>query len=137
MYECLIDSATERYPCPCCGHLVFATPPGSHRTCPICLWQDNLAQLRFPLMPSAGNAVSLVEAQHNYADCGAAERRNAAMGREPLDGEPREAGWRPVDLARDNIEEPQRGIDYVDSYPIHDTTVLYYWRPTYWRRTAG
>ena len=44
---------------------------------------------------------------------------------------------RPVDVQRDNIEEPQRGQKYADSYPYEDTTVLYYWRTTYWRRIVG
>jgi hypothetical protein len=128
-----VDSG-KKYPCPCCGYLVFTTQPGSYQVCPICLWQDNLAQLRFPLMPGAANVVSLQTAQHNFMDCGAAEKRNRDAGREPVPGERREDGWRPLDTDNDNIEEPQRGVAYADSYPIHDTTVLYYWRPTYWRR---
>jgi len=58
-------------------------------------------------------------------------------GRAPLDAEAREITWRLLDPARDNLEEPQRGIDYGDSYPLDDTTVLYYWRATYWRRLAS
>lgn len=30
----------ERYPCPCCGHLVFEDPPGSYEICPVCFWED-------------------------------------------------------------------------------------------------
>jgi hypothetical protein len=126
-----------RYPCPCCGYRVFARQPGSSETCPICLWEDDLAQLRFPRMPGSSNHVSLEEAQHNYADCGAAEKRNAGVGREPLEDEARDAAWRPLDADRDNVEEPQRGINYGDSYPLSDTTVLYYWRENYWRRLAS
>ncbi len=137
MYSGYIHSDTERYPCPCCGYRVFSQQPGSYLTCPICLWQDNLAQLRFPLMPNVANRVSLIEAQGNYAQCGAAEQRNANRGRLPLSGETREEGWRSVDPAQDNIEEPQRGIDYSESYPVRDPTVLYYWRSTYWRRFAS
>ena len=47
------------------------------------------------------------------------------------------ADRRPLDPAHDNPEEPQRNIDYADSYPLQDTTVLYYWRETYWRRLAS
>ena len=111
--------------------------PGSSERCPICLWEDDLAQLRFPRMPGSANHVSLEDAQRNYADCGAAERRNAGAVRAPVAGDVRDQGWRPLDPARDNIEEPRRGIDYSDSYPLADTTVLYYWRPTYWRRLAS
>ena len=126
----------EVYPCPCCGYRVFRLPPGYHGVCPICAWEDDLAQLRFPLMPGGANRVSLVEAQKNYAACGAAERRNAGRTREPLPGERRDEAWRPVNVEGDNIEEPERGGDYKTSYP-RDPTVLYYWRETYWRRRAS
>jgi len=127
----------QRYPCPCCGHRVFRMPPGGNESCPVCLWQDDLAQLRFPRMAGSANHVSLEDGQHNFAACGAAERRNAHAARPPQDHEAREPEWRPLDPLRDNIEEPQRGITYGDSYPLADTTVLYYWRPTYWRRLAS
>ena len=125
------------YPCPCCGYLVFHQQPGHHEVCPICLWEDDLAQLRFPRMPGSANTVSLERAQHNFVECGAAERRNSDHTREPVADERREEGWRPLDLERDNIEEPQRGIRYGNSYPLEDTTVLYYWRSTYWRRLVS
>jgi hypothetical protein len=127
----------RHYPCPCCGYRVFERQPGNHERCPICLWEDDLAQLRFPLMPGSSNAVSLADAQHNYADCGAAERRKATSARKPLESEVRDQMWRPLDAHRDNIEVPSGGVDYANSYPLADTTVLYYWRDTYWRRFAS
>jgi len=125
------------FPCPCCGYRVFTRQPGNHERCQICLWEDDLAQLRFPLMPGSSNGVSLADAQHNYAEFGAAERRNTRFCRKPLDAEIRDDAWRPLDVGRDNVEEPQSGVDYADSYPLADTTVLYYWRETYWRRLAS
>ena len=88
-------------------------------------------------MPNVTNQVSLEKAQINYDDVGAAEKRHAGMGRLPTDMDMRDKEWRRLDPGRDNVEEPQRGIDYADSYPIHDTTVLYYWRSTYWRRLSS
>jgi hypothetical protein len=126
-----------RFPCPCCGHLVFDQQPGSSQRCPICQWEDDLAQLRFPRLAGSGNPLSLEEAQHNYTEFGASSRRLLADTREPFEEEPREPGWRPLDPARDNIEEPRRGVNYADSYPLEDTTTLYYWRTTYWRRLAS
>jgi len=126
-----------RFPCPCCGYRVFARQPGSSETCPICLWEDDLAQLRFPYLPGSANHVSLDEAQHNYSEFGVAERRHRGAGRAPLEYDRREASWRPLDPERDNIEEPRGGVNYADSYPLSDTTVLYYWRDTYWRRLAS
>lgn len=127
----------EKFPCPCCGYRVFARQPGSSEKCPICQWEDDLAQLRFPSMPGSANHVSLEQAQLNFAECGAAELRHRGEGRPPFKDETREQDWRPIDPARDNVEEPQRGISYGDSYPLADTTVLYYWRTTYWRRLAS
>ena len=75
-------------------------------------------------MPGSANHVSLEGAQHNYAEFGAAERRHRGTGRAPLNIESREAGWRLLDPARDNVEEPQHRIDYGDTYPLADTTVL-------------
>jgi transposase InsO family protein len=117
--------------------LVFDHEPGFHHTCPICGWEDDLSQLRFPLMPGSSNRVSLHEAQRNYMAFGAAERRNRGQTREPVEGEVLDPDWRPLDLGQDNIEEPMRGVRYADSYPWPDTTVLYYWRATYWRRVVS
>ena len=85
-------------------------------------------------MPNIANHVSLFEAQLNYILCGAAEKKNAGRGRPACDAENCEQGWRLLDAGIDNIEEPMRGIDYADSYPIYDLTVLYYWRESYWRQ---
>ncbi len=128
---------TEKYPCPCCGHRVHDLEPGFHQICPICGWEDDLSQLRFPQMPGSSNGVCLQEAQRNFEEYGASERRTRGTTRVPVDGEEREQGWRPLDVARDNVEQPRRGIAYADSYPWPDTTVLYYWRSTYWRRVVG
>jgi Cysteine-rich CPCC len=126
-----------RYPCPCCGYLVFHEQPGSHEKCPICQWEDDLAQLRFPRLAGSANGLSLEEAQRNFSAFGASARRYIAEARSPFRGEEREPGWRPLDPGRDNIEEPSRGVSYADSYPMDDTTVLYYWRASYWRRLAS
>ena len=127
----------RKFPCPCCGYRVFVYQPGSHEKCPICGWEDDLAQLRFPRMTGSANHVSLEEAQHNYQHLGVAERRYSGECRRPDADEARDREWRPLDFAHDNIEEPGRGVDYADSYPLDDTTVLYYWRATYWRRLAS
>ncbi len=127
----------EMYPCPCCGYKVFDREPGSHAICPICRWEDNWVQLRFPLMAGAANHVSLAEAQVNFERYGVAERRLAPEARAPFPHESRDAGWRPLDPARDNPEEPRRGVGYAESYPEHDPTVMYYWRATYWRRFSS
>lgn len=128
---------TSKFPCPCCGYLVFDRAPGNHEICPICCWEDDMSQLRFAEMPGSANPVSLADAQHNFASFHSSSHRKEAEVREPLAGDRRDTGWRPLDPEHDNIETPQRGIPYAESYPVDDPTVLYYWRPTYWRRLSS
>jgi hypothetical protein len=98
---------------------MFDEPPGSYDICKICFWEDDVSQLRFP-RTSGANRLSLIEAQNNFV-------RPVSTSYE------REREWRPIDLRRDNIEEPVSGVDSGATYPSNDT-LLYYWRPTYWRR---
>lgn len=42
------EATRARFPCPCCGHLVFKDAPGSDEICPVCFWQDDIVQLRWP-----------------------------------------------------------------------------------------
>lgn len=88
-------------------------------------------------MTGVSNTVSLYEAQQNYLAFGAAAERYRGLGREPFTEEVLDKGWRPLDLDKDSIEEPVRGQGYAESYPWHDTTVLYYWRSSFWRRLNG
>src|SRR5262249_13854102 len=123
------------YPCPCCGYLVFSEPPGSYDICPICFWEDDLSQLRF-VHTTGANHVSLVEGQRNYLAIGACEERVKPYVRPPRPYEQRDPEWRVIDPAIDNIEEPISGLDYGTTYP-EDDEALYYWRSSYWRRTAS
>ncbi len=116
-----------RYPCPCCGHRVFAEAPGSYDICPICGWEDDISQLRFPTMSGGANSFSLVDAQENYSRFSASRQAAIASVRPPRANEPCDPGWRPIDPERDSIEIPKPGIDYGTSYPS-DSTTLYYWR---------
>ena len=96
-----------------------------------------MAQLRFAAMPGGANTVSLESAQSNYVAYGASQRSRVLQVRTPVEGETRDPGWHLLDRRRDNLEEPRRGQSYADSYPVADTTVLYYWRASYWRRISG
>jgi hypothetical protein len=127
-----------RYPCPCCGHVVFDEEPGSYDICPICFWEDDVAQLRFPNMGGGPNYVSLIESQANFALFGAVERRLIGHVRPPGPNEPIDEGWRPVDPSVDHFEpfpDPRPESTYATEYP-RDPTVLYYWRPSFWRASG-
>jgi hypothetical protein len=118
--------------CRCCGYLVFAEPPGSYDICPICFWEDDVSQLRFPMMGRGANKPCLLEAQHNFLAFGASEQRLLQYVRPPSSADHREASGRPLDPKADNPEMPISGTEYGETYP-RDLCSLYYWRSTYWR----
>ena len=133
----MFEQPSIRYPCPCCGYVVYRKQPGNHETCPICRWEDDLSQLRFVDMVGGVNDVSLHQAQQNYLEFGSCSRKTSSQAQAPLPEKQRDEAWRLLNPQTDNIEQPHRGEDYSTSYPYQDTTVLYYWRPTYWRRMNG
>src|SRR5476649_2254080 len=94
------------YPCPCCGHVVFREPPGSYDICPVCFWEDDVAQLRWPDIGGAN--MPLIESQRHALLHGASEMRLVQHVRPPNDDELVEPGWRPVDLAIDTFESVGR-----------------------------
>lgn len=117
------------YPCPCCGHLTFAEPPGSYDICPVCFWEDDAVQLRWPTYTGGANGPDLIESQRTFAELGAMEHRFTGLVREASADEAREHGWRPIDLDRDSFEE----CAVQESAWPSDYTALYWWRPDFWR----
>ncbi len=93
------------YPCPCCGYLVHAEPPGSHDICSICFWEDDADQPAFPLHGGGANRVTLLTGQKNYLDFGACEERLKPHVRLPLADEQRAEDWRPLDLTLDSYSQ--------------------------------
>ncbi|MFE9647271.1 CPCC family cysteine-rich protein [Streptomyces sp. NPDC006365] len=117
------------YPCPCCGHLVHENPPGSFRVCPVCGWEDDLVQLRWPGAKGA-NRYPLIEAQQLYRQVGVADpvfaRRfvgQANPGRWSLDS---------VTSCRRSMILSLMGV--MEAEWPEDRTRLYWWRPHFWRR---
>ncbi|MEK7528607.1 MAG: CPCC family cysteine-rich protein [Patescibacteria group bacterium] len=115
-----------QYPCPCCGYLVFSKTPGSHEICPICFWEDDISQLRFPTIAGGANKFSLLDAQKNFESFGASNYDLLSHVRKPEVNEVLDTLWRRINLKKDNIEEPSEDTDYSKNYP-KDATQLYYW----------
>ncbi len=124
----------SKYPCPCCGYLVFDESPGSYDICPICFWEDDLSQLRF-VRTTGANHVSLLEGQENFVNEGVCELRFRSNVRAANASDLREPQWRRFDISKDSVEEPVVGMDYGNTYP-DDTTELYYWRNNFWSSKA-
>ncbi|MFJ6780285.1 CPCC family cysteine-rich protein [Streptomyces yangpuensis] len=125
-----------KYPCVCCGRLTRDEPPGSHLICPVCFWEDDILQLRWPDWAVGANRIALVEAQENYQAFGACDERSVEHVRPPLEDEPQDRSRRPIDLEYDRFE-PQ-GVELA-AWP-DDATVLYWWRyrnTGFWRPAAG
>jgi hypothetical protein len=113
--------------------LVFDEPPGSYAICPICFWEDDNVQLRFPTMTSGPNKVSLINAQRNFLRFGASEERFISNVRKPEATDEKDPTWRPIDSAKDRFEEPITKHEQFAPYP-DDATTLYYWRENIWLR---
>lgn len=97
---------SERYPCPCCGHRVLDAMPGSFEICPICFWEDDDVQFRWPTAAVGANRVSLIEAQRNYQSFGACDQHGRKYVRPPAEDEPLDHAWRPIDPERNSNSDP-------------------------------
>lgn len=96
--------------------------------CPVCFWEDDAVQLRWPDLAGGANTVSLIEGQRNYREVGACKSRVRRYVRPPTG--PRDPDWRPIDVDSDRFEDhdsPERA-DWPD-----DMTTLYWWTPRFWR----
>jgi hypothetical protein len=117
------------YPCPCCGYLVFAQPPGSYSVCPICDWEDDAFQLRYPDQAGGANGPSLMQAQRHFAKIGVSDPHCRGRERVPGPADRRDPAWRPVDLWRDILAHADAG-DTPAPWP-EDPARLYYWRANF------
>ena len=93
-----MNASQTSYPCPCCGYLT-SSDPGSYDICPICGWEDDISQLRFPRMAGGANRVSLIDAQANFAAVRQSDPGVLPWVRPAGAQDVRDPLWRPVDLA--------------------------------------
>lgn len=84
------------YTCPCCGHEVFDSSPGSFDICPICFWEDDGVQLYYPLQRGGANHCSLAEAQINFVQFGACKRDIVKHTRATAAADRRDPLWFPL-----------------------------------------
>ncbi|HEX2926742.1 MAG TPA: glycosyltransferase [Ruminiclostridium sp.] len=67
---------SEKYTCPCCGFKSFTKEAiESHEACRVCCWEYDPEQHINPYFAGGANEVSLVQAQQNFIQFGATERR--------------------------------------------------------------
>jgi hypothetical protein len=109
------------YPCPACGFEVFPEPPGSYDNCPICGWEDDDVQLRFPTMAGGANKQSLLEFQTRLI-------RLLPLDVATHGAYCRCSDWRPLTQqdCTDTKGMPTNGIEYFEAAGTEDPQ--YYWR---------
>jgi Cysteine-rich CPCC len=117
----------SKFPCPCCGYLIFERAPGSDQICKICFWHDSIAGLRDPTKATGPNHVSLLHAQQNYQRFGAKELRLKQAVRIAGPNDRKDPGWRPIDLTQDQFNPDP-------SVKPASREQLYCWRRNYWLR---
>lgn len=111
-----------RYPCPCCGFVVFQREPGSYELCPVCDWEDDAVQLRYPL--AGGASAPLADQQERFLRT-LTDEKLAQLNRQGLK---RCSDWRPLrvsDVDRQDLG-PTTGRGYVDA--LLNDTPKYYWQ---------
>lgn len=85
----------KMYPFPCCGYKTLdEEPPGTYDICHICFWEDDPAQFDHPAFGGGANGVSLIEAQKNFEEFGACEKRFIDNVRKPAADDERDPDWR-------------------------------------------
>jgi hypothetical protein len=100
---------------------VFDEPAGSYDICPVCGWEDDDVQLRFPAMRGGANKECLWEWQRRI------------LSRLPAhvlvhDDYHRCPDWRPLtpDECRDTSGTPKSGREYYEAVRAEEPK--YYWR---------
>lgn len=73
--------------CPCCGCFTLEEGGGNYEICPVCFWEDDPVQNKYPDMAGGANEVSLFQARENYRMYGVAQQRFAAHVRKPTEEE--------------------------------------------------
>jgi hypothetical protein len=108
------------FPCAACGFVVFFSPGGGYEVCPVCDWEDDEIQLRFPGLAVGANQKCLYDHQGDF------------LSRVPPEiteygGRSRDLEWRPLKVDERTVpsEGPQSGREYFDSLT---GSVPYYWR---------
>jgi len=83
---------TKRITCLCCG---YKTIEQEYDICPICFWENDLVQKDDPDFSGGANKLSLKEAQKNFKEFGAVERRLIKHVRKPTSKDEKDKDFKP------------------------------------------
>ncbi len=80
--------------CPCCGYRIFREETiSTYDICPICFWEDESLVKKSIDEAYGPNHVSLTQAQRNFLDFGAKEKKTEENTREPKEDEIQHPEW--------------------------------------------
>jgi len=83
-----------KYTCPCCGYKTLdEEPPGTYDICEICYWEDDNIQFDDPDYEGGANVPSLRQAQKNFIEWGACEKRFIKFVRKPNENDIKDIDW--------------------------------------------
>ncbi|HEY3644535.1 MAG TPA: CPCC family cysteine-rich protein [Gammaproteobacteria bacterium] len=110
-----------QYPCPACGFIGFAQPPGSYDICAICGWEDDNVQLLHPMMKGGANKKCLHEVRRKILTTYPVDIKEAS-------GLQRDPAWRPLSPKELQASPDilQTGLDYF--HAAGDSFRGYYWK---------
>ena len=77
-----------KHPCACCGFLVFREPLGTYDICPVCGWEDDEVQTRWPGYRGGANTDSLCGEQARFLSRASNKAESTELQRHPA--------WRPL-----------------------------------------
>ncbi|MFB7142839.1 CPCC family cysteine-rich protein [Gottfriedia sp. NPDC056225] len=84
-----------KYTCPCCGYKTLDDePPGTYDICSICFWEDDSVQFKDPDFEGGANIPSLRQAQINFIEYGACEKRCIEFVRKPNERDKKDPNWK-------------------------------------------
>lgn len=69
---------------------------GDYDICPICFWEDDPVQSENPDYRGGANKISLHEAQKNYKEFGACEKRFLKNVKRPSKNDIKDINWKPI-----------------------------------------
>lgn len=78
----------KKFVCFCCGYYTLESEyPLSYDICPVCFWEQDPIQQNDPNFTGGANTVSLNQAQKNYLQYGACQKKYITYVRLPLESE--------------------------------------------------
>lgn len=92
----------EKHTCPCCGYKTLNCTH-EYDICPICYWEDDYLQFEdVDLEGGANNRILLRQAQQNYMEFGACDKKMLRYVRKLNIDDEKDENWKPIHNKKDD-----------------------------------